>query len=265
MNDRFMVNQGFNLNYSFMDQTPSKINEIQPLKSLDSIPKPNDFLDTPGTFDTKKIFSSKSPSFNNIDTYHFSSSSSSCANADDLLKSSLVRFFSKKENFDRFLPIIKRTSPVSLRLLDYFCVNYARCLNVGYILSDKYFEVYPNYRNQLKTFTKKMFDPFKRNTRFTLRYDNEVLDTTIGQLCFFRWCLVNNVLDYVEKNLQAIKDDMNKNGGKDCNMNPMLDEHGTSSPRKRRSSRKKSSFCPQATRVPTPPGFESFIVEFDDL
>jgi hypothetical protein len=36
------------------------------------------------------------------------------------------------------------------------------------------------------------------------------IQTTIGQLNFFRWALENKILDYVEKNLESINNDMNK-------------------------------------------------------
>ena len=70
----------------------------------------------------------------------------------DVLKTSLLKFFEEKENIDKFLPIINRTSPISLRLLDYFCVNYSRSTQVVYMIADKYFDVYSSYKNQLKTF-----------------------------------------------------------------------------------------------------------------
>jgi len=179
----------------------------------------------------------------------------------DVLKANLLKFFEHKENIERFLPIINRTSPISLRLLDYFCVNYSRSTQVVYmILDDKYFDVHSSYKTQLKQFSKKRFDPFRRNSRITFKYDNnERFDTTIGQLCFFKWCLTHNVLDYVEKHIAAISDDMKKNTGKTAEeMNQPTTE------KKRRTTSRKSSTPMAATRVPTPPGTDSIIVSFDD-
>jgi hypothetical protein len=178
--------------------------------------------------------------------------------ATDVLKTSLLKFFEQKEHIDRLLPIINRTSSISLRLLDYFCVNYSRSTQVVYMIADKYFDVYSSYKIQLRTFSKKRFDPFKRNTRMTYPHESGRFETTIAQLCFFKWCLTNNVLDYVEKNIAAISEDMKKNSGKQPS------EHGHSSERKRRSSRKKSSITVAATRVPTPPGTDTIVVSFDD-
>lgn len=180
------------------------------------------------------------------------------ANATDILKTSLLKFFENKENIDRFLPIINRTSPLSLRLLDYFCVNYSRSKQVVYMIMDKYFDVHSSYKNQLKTFSKKRFDPFRRNTRLTFRYENERFDTTIGQLCFFKWCLTHKVLDYVEQNIAAISEDMKKNTGKSAD-----DVNRVPSEKKRRTTSRKSSTQMAATRVPTPPGTDTIIVCFD--
>jgi len=177
-------------------------------------------------------------------------------NAADILKASLLKFFDNRDNIDRFLPIINRTSPVSLRLLDYFCVNFSRSTQVVYMITDKYFDVHSSYKNQLKTFSKKRFDPFRRNTRITFRYDNERFDTTIGQLCFFKWCLTHNVLDYVEKNIAAISEDMKKNTGKGP-------EDNNSTEKKRRTSSRKSSTIMTATRVPCAPGTDTIVVSFD--
>lgn len=177
------------------------------------------------------------------------------ANANDVLKVSLIKYFSDKTHIDRFLPIINRTSPVSLRLLDYFCVNYTRSNQVVYMIQEKYFDVHSSYKNQLKTFSKKLFDPFKRNSRVTIRYENDKFDTTLGQLCFFKWCLTHNVLDYVEKHIVAISDDMKKNSTK------MSDDYSQTE-KKQRSSRRRSTMNFTATRISTG-NDDTIIVSFD--
>ena len=58
---------------------------------------------------------------------------------------------------------------------------------------------------------KKTFDPFCRRERINFEYDdkNNNVITTVGQLNFFRWALESNVIDYVDKNLDNIEEDMN--------------------------------------------------------
>ena len=40
--------------------------------------------------------------------------------------------------------------------------------------------------------------------------DNTFIQTTLGQLNFFRWALENKVIDYIENNSVNINNDMNK-------------------------------------------------------
>ena len=136
---------------------------------------------------------------------HFKSENVS---SDDVLRISLLKFFQKKENIERFLPILTRTSSVSLRLLDYFCVTYSKCTRVNYVINDKQFDAYSSYKNQLNMYSKKKFDPFQRNVRLPLFYNGKNYRTTIAQLCFFKWCLTYNVIDYVNKHKVEINEDM---------------------------------------------------------
>ena len=79
-------------------------------------------------------------------------------------------------------------------------------------LPKKQIDVHLNYKTQLKSFSKKQFDPFRRDERILFEYDNEkklTLTTTVGQLNFFRWVIKNNILSYIEKNFKSIEKDMN--------------------------------------------------------
>ena len=113
----------------------------------------------------------------------------------ELLIQSLVKYFTKESTkLERIIPIIERTSEVSLRLLDWFIVCYAKELDVTYNYQGKPFNVYSNYRQQLQHFTKKYFDAFRRHTRTCIYFENtqtqqmtDLIETTLGQLCFFRW------------------------------------------------------------------------------
>tara|TARA_B100000073_G_C23434142_1_gene452556 strand:- start:276 stop:638 length:363 start_codon:yes stop_codon:yes gene_type:complete len=76
---------------------------------------------------------------------------------------------------------------------------------------EKRFKVYIDYKLKLKAYSKKRFDPFCRWERINIPYKNDTyIQTTIGQLNFFRWALENKILDYIEKNLVQINNDMNK-------------------------------------------------------
>lgn len=131
----------------------------------------------------------------------------------DLLLASLTNYYTqvKPRNGDRIEQIISGKSAVSLRLIDWYVTNYCKMHNVV-LLNDargEYFNVYTNYRSQLKAFKKVQFDPFRRRDRILFRYaPDKLLNTTVGQLNFFRWALDNGVLDNIETNIASIEGDM---------------------------------------------------------
>lgn len=127
---------------------------------------------------------------------------------EESLRSNLLAFFAKTENIEKLLGILNRKSPVSLRLLDYFCVTYAKSKRVNWKINEKYFDAYSSYKNQLNNFSKKKFDPFRRNKRIPLSYQGKTYTTTIAQLCFFRWCIQYQVLEYVDQNKNDIMEEM---------------------------------------------------------
>jgi len=176
--------------------------------------------------------------------------------SDEVLKISLLKFFQKKDHIEKFLPILIRTASISLRLLDYFCVTYCKQHSVSYTISDKYFDVYSSYKNQLNTYSKKKFDPFKRNNRIPLVYNGKRYYTTIAQLCFFKWCFTYKVIEYVEKHKSEINEEMksyssNKSICSSTSGSTSGSTHQTQSSNGSKLSRKKHSTIFVATRVYT--------------
>lgn len=133
----------------------------------------------------------------------------------ELLLMSLTKFYhSDTDKINQILPIIKKTSNISLRLIDWFVTNYCKKFNIvltnsSQSNSSKYFNVYSSYRSQLKAFKKIQFDPFRRRIRIDFYYDvDKYVETTIGQLNFFRWFLENDLLRYVREYYDVIEKDM---------------------------------------------------------
>ena len=122
---------------------------------------------------------------------------------------SLTKYYNDS-NISRILPIITGKSYISLRIIDWFVTNYSKKNNISYFMNNKQFIVFLNYKSQLKAYTKKQFDPFCRRNRIEFYYkSNSCFTTTVGQLNFFRWAISNNILDYIEKNVEEIEKDMN--------------------------------------------------------
>ena len=140
-------------------------------------------------------------------------SSKHIVDSKDLLMVSLGRFYSHKSNISRVTPIIEGKSKLSLRLIDWFVTNYSKKHST--IITKKvdrnivHFNVYLSYRSQLKAYSKQQFDPFRRRDRIFFFYEKEkAIETTIGQLNFFRWILENDILSYIEDNYNTIENDM---------------------------------------------------------
>ena len=133
-----------------------------------------------------------------------------------LLLNNLMKFYSENNNMEKILPIINGQSKLSLRLIDWFATNYSKKYYTVYNIKKKNgderrFKVYIDYKLKLKAYSKRRFDPFCRWERINIPYnDNTEIQTTIGQLNFFRWALENKILDYIEKNFDNINNDQQK-------------------------------------------------------
>ena len=128
-----------------------------------------------------------------------------------LLLTNLMHYYKTNDNLERMLRIINGDVNISLRIVDWFTTNYAKKYYTVYDLpSGNRFKVYNDYKLKLRSYSKKKFDPFCRWDRISIPYKNEThLQTTIGQLNFFKWAFENNIIDYIETNYAAIEKDMN--------------------------------------------------------
>ena len=130
----------------------------------------------------------------------------------NLLLDNLITFYKNDNNIDKILQIINGNSKISLRIVDWFATNYAK-KNFTVIKNEETgerFKVYIDYKLKLRAYSKKRFDPFCRWDRITIPYgDDKSVQTTIGQLNFFKWVLENDIIDYIGKNYSDIEKDMN--------------------------------------------------------
>jgi len=166
----------------------------------------------------------------------------------------LINFYHDATNKRILTTVCNQETPISLRLLDWLVTNYSKNYDVHYDLyekngrgeeseyyipSNKNFNLWKDYKNQLKSFSKRLLDPFCSRQRIffnlnnyeiialnennfdTYENDKSGIITTVGQLNFFRWAITNRVIDYAFENLEKIESDMlisadnktrNKNG-----------------------------------------------------
>jgi hypothetical protein len=150
-----------------------------------------------------------------------------------LMLTSLAAYFEKNMAQRKLLrDMVDGGSPVSLRLMDWFVTHYARHRAVVFWIDDeakslvetfpagrreamhlRKFNCYLEYRAQLKSYSKHVFDPFRRHERLTFVVQQQplqVIETTVGQLNFFRWVFQNHIFDYIQRHVADIEDSMTR-------------------------------------------------------
>jgi hypothetical protein len=129
-----------------------------------------------------------------------------------------MEFYQDRGNLQKMIRIINGESNISLRIVDWFVTNYAKKYYTVYSLTVPYgdredvvrFKVYNEYKLKLKAYAKRRFDPFCRWDRISIPYDDEkYMETTIGQLNFFKWAIENRIMEYIESHYEEIETDMN--------------------------------------------------------
>jgi hypothetical protein len=127
-----------------------------------------------------------------------------------------------------FIPILNSNSKISIRLIDYFVTKYSKYNKINYKIvennTEVQFNVYTSYKQQLKAFQKKHFDPFSRGDRIPYFLGDTCIITTIGQLNFFKWFISKKIYDYVIKNHVIIENDMNRKNKNDKKIKNIQDK-----------------------------------------
>jgi len=173
-----------------------------------------------------------------------------CANnlhtQNDLLMKNLMEFYKDHDKLKKMMSIINGESKISLRILDWFVTNFAKKYYTVYEITSRgdtnRFKVYNDYKLKLKAYAKHRFDPFCRWERISIPYDDEkFMETTIGQLNFFKWAIENNIIDYIETNYAAIEIDMNHRNSTSKRRTPTDDEPVQTDNTKTRKKREELS------------------------
>ena len=112
------------------------------------------------------------------------------------------------------IPIITKKTKVSIRLIDWLCTNYSKQHQVSYHWKDekkgisRIFNIHSEYKQTLKSKSRKMFDPFRRGERIFFELDDTSYETTMGQILFFLWADRFKVLTFLTENAKAVEEHM---------------------------------------------------------
>ena len=129
------------------------------------------------------------------------------------LLDSINQFYEDPKNSNYLIDILDKKSTVSLRNLEWFITNYSKKRDLSYKTSDgKTFAVHCAYKSSLDGYSKKLFDPFCRTDKFDYSVPNldTSVTTTVAQLNFIRWCIKNNIIDYIVTNKSTLLESLHK-------------------------------------------------------
>ena len=143
----------------------------------------------------------------------------------NILLQSLNNYYNNGTNMDKFNDYVNGEKKISLRIIDWFVTNYSKKYNVFYEVYQKsngeltfkgednelvnQINIFHAYKSQLKSYSKKKFDPFCRKERINFNCKGYNIETTLGQLNFFKWAIDNMILEYILNNYEHIENDMN--------------------------------------------------------
>ena len=129
----------------------------------------------------------------------------------------LIPFFTEERLATVLIPILRMESPVSLRALDWLVTNYAKKHGLAWPLTissgneslsgERMFSVFNEYKTWLRTWRRRLFDPFQRRVRIFFSFEGVWYSTTVGQLNFMYFSTTTRVLDYAQKNIVEIEKD----------------------------------------------------------
>jgi hypothetical protein len=129
-------------------------------------------------------------------------------NKSTVLLNSIRDFYTENEkNSKCLLDILEKKNGISLRNIEWFITNYSKKNNLSYTTKEgKKFIVHCSYKSSLDGYSKKLFDPFCRTEKIDFEIPNSQtkISTTVAQLNFIKWCIKNNIIDYLIENKEKL-------------------------------------------------------------
>lgn len=129
---------------------------------------------------------------------------------EDVLLKTLTKYYANDaEALRSVTEVLRNRAGLSLRTLDWLVTNYSKKYNVTYPHRNKVVNIYMEYKGCLKAYSKRLFDPFQRRERISIMdSEGNPLQSTIGQLNFFRFAISNGIIQYAMEHLREIEQDM---------------------------------------------------------
>jgi hypothetical protein len=81
------------------------------------------------------------------------------------------KYYSNSKNLKIFVNLVEGNTFYSKRILEFFVTNYAYKYNISYKVKNKDFYVHHGYKDQLKSYSKKSFDIFRRENDISSKFN----------------------------------------------------------------------------------------------
>lgn len=141
-----------------------------------------------------------------------------------LFKQKLLPFWTEDRIRSIFLPIVNDCNPVSLRMLDWLCTNFAKRRSVVCVRkypqnnNVEFVDICQRYKQECAEHRRAGFDPFARahgknadDWILLCDIDGQTFRTTVAQLNFLQWAEENEVLRYAKDHRSEIAAEMREN------------------------------------------------------
>ena len=128
----------------------------------------------------------------------------------DLLMFKLCTYYKENTKALKIIhDILGKSCNITLRVIDWFVTYFCK------YKSKELYYIFVSYKLQLKSYSKKLFDPFCRGERICFKINNtNELETTVGQLNFFKWIIDERLVEIYTQNKVPIEQEMLDNGFK---------------------------------------------------
>ena len=129
--------------------------------------------------------------------------------AANLLERKLRTFFDDSSRATIAIAVLTDRSTYPKRTIDWYITTYTRRHSVFIQTpSGRLVDLHSSYKAQLKSFSKRQFDIFKRGTEIVFKLNDTTCHTTIAQLNFARWFIDFGVYKHFSENKRAIEEEM---------------------------------------------------------
>lgn len=128
----------------------------------------------------------------------------------------LLKYMTKEFIETILVPIVRQQAPVSLRVLDWLCINYSKKNNIGFVInaktnnSSRWFNIHLEYRKKMNAYKRRLFDPFQRRGRIYFEHHGAMMETTVAQLSFLQWATKYGVYQYAVDHHASIENCMTR-------------------------------------------------------